>query len=103
MYKKLVRDNIPDIIKANGEIPVVEVLSDNDYKKELEKKLFEECQEVLDSTGIDRIEELADLLEVMISLAELENKTFYDIIELREDKKSKRGGFSKRLFLKGVN
>jgi len=39
----------------------------------------------------------------MISLAELENKTFYDINELREDKKSKRGGFSKRLFLKGVN
>ena len=102
MYNKLVRDNIPDIIKSNGEIPMVEILNDDQYKKELEKKLIEECHEVLDASGENRIEELGDLLEVMISLAELENKTFNDINELRENKKLKRGGFSKRLFLKGV-
>ena len=32
MYHKLVRDKIPDIIKANG-----------GYKEELEKKWMEEC------------------------------------------------------------
>ena len=54
-YRKLVRDNIPDIIKKNGEEPIIMELSDNDYKLELEKKLFEECNEVLNSNGIDRI------------------------------------------------
>ena len=46
--------------------------------------------------------ELADLLEVMISLAELENKTLDDINFAREQKKNERGGFTKRLFLKNV-
>lgn len=69
MYGKLVRDKIPDIIKENGEFPIFDILSDDDYKIELERKLLEECNEVLNSSGSDRIEELADLLEVMIFLA----------------------------------
>lgn len=51
MYHKLVRDNIPNIIKANGEVPIVEILDDDRYKEELEKKLMEECQEVLSARG----------------------------------------------------
>lgn len=46
--------------------------------------------------------ELADLLEVMISIAELESKTLDDINFTREQKKNERGGFSKKLFLKEV-
>jgi len=46
-YKKLVRDNIPDIIKNNGEIPITRILSNGEYKFELEKKLLEECNEVI--------------------------------------------------------
>lgn len=102
MYNKLVRDNIPEIIKSNGEEPIVEILDDSTYKVELEKKLLEECNEVLLSTGNERLEELADLLEVVISLANLENKTLDDIELIREDKKTKRGGFTKKLYLKGV-
>ena len=102
MYHKLVRDNIPNIIKANGEVPIVEILDDDRYKEELEKKLIEECQEVISAEGNDRIMELADLLEVMISLAELENKTLDDINFAREQKKNERGGFTKRLFLEDV-
>lgn len=102
MYHKLVRDRIPNIIKSNGEVPIVEILDDDRYKEELEKKLMEECQEVLDAEGNDRIMELADLLEVMISLAELESKTLGDINFAREQKKNERGGFSERLFLEDV-
>lgn len=36
-YNKLVRDNIPDIIKNNGEIPITRILNDDEYKIELEK------------------------------------------------------------------
>lgn len=103
MYEKLVRDNIPDMIRKNGENPIVEILNNENYKKELEKKLIEECQEVVNSNGEDRIEELADLLEVMHALIDLENKTINDVEEMRIQKKSRRGGFSKRLYLKDVN
>ena len=102
MYNKLVRNKIPEIIRSNGEEPIVEILDNENYKIELEKKLLEECNEVLSSNGNNRLEELADLLEVMISLADLDDKTFDDIEKIRIDKKSKRGGFSKRLYLKDV-
>ena len=48
-YDKLVRDNIPDIIVAQGRTPVVTALSDADFKERLRKKLLEETQEYLES------------------------------------------------------
>ena len=44
VYNKLVRDNIPNIIKSNGEIPIIRILDNDEYKKELENKLYEEYQ-----------------------------------------------------------
>ena len=67
-----------------------------------EKKLQEECNEVINAKGMDRIEEIADLLEVMHSLAELEDKTIEDVEKVRIGKKLKRGGFSDKIYLKGV-
>ena len=102
MYNKLVRDNIPEIIKSNGEVPITRILDNDEYKIELERKLLEEYNEVLKSSGDDRIEELADMLEVMISIAELENKSLEDIINVCEEKRKKRGGFKKKLYLEKV-
>ena len=102
MYNKLVRDKIPEIIESNGEKPITRLLSEEEYKKELEKKLNEEYQEVLNAYGDDRIEELADMLEVMISLAKLDNKKLDDIIMAAHVKRMKRGGFEKRIYLEGV-
>ena len=101
-YKKLVRDKIPEIIKNNGEEPITRVLSFDEYKKELEIKLKEEMEEVLNARGSERIEELGDLLEVMIALANLENKNLEDIINICDRKREQRGGFSRRLYLEGV-
>lgn len=39
VYNKLVRDNIPNIIRNNGNEPVTRILNDEEYKIELEKKL----------------------------------------------------------------
>ena len=101
-YNKLVRDNIPDIIKSNGQIPITRILSDNEYKIELEKKLYEEYLEVIESSGEDRIEELADMLEVINALAHLENKTLDDVVLAANLKCKKRGAFTKKIFLEGV-
>ena len=102
MYQKLVRDKIPTIIESKGQIPITRILSDKEYKLELEKKLNEEYQEVLNATGDERIEELADMLEVMIYLAKLENKTLDDIIEVCNQKHDKRGGFEDKIYLDDV-
>ena len=47
IYNKLVRDNIPSIIQENNGIPITRILSDDEYRKELYKKLLEECNEII--------------------------------------------------------
>lgn len=101
-YKKLVRDKIPEIIEANGEIPILRKLDDVEYKQELEKKLYEEYLEVIDSSCSNRIEELADMIEVIKYLAKLEDKTLEDVIEVAREKAEKRGAFDKKIYLEGI-
>jgi len=102
MYQKLVRDKIPEIIKNNGEEKITKKLTDEEYKKELEKKLYEEYNEVLNSKGNDRIEELADMLEVISSLATLEGESLDKVIEVAKTKSKKRGSFNEKIFLENV-
>lgn len=103
IYNKLVRDKIPQKIENNGSTPIIRILSDEEYKIELEKKLYEEYQEVLGAkTTAERIEELADMLEIINSLSKLENKELEDVIECAKVKKLKRGGFDKKIFLESV-
>ena len=102
MYKKLVRDRIPEIIKVNGETPITRILSDAEYKAELEKKLHEEYLEVLEAEGENRIEELADMLEVMEALASVENKTLEDVLSVKAKKQEKRGAFKDKIYLECV-
>lgn len=102
IYNKLVRDKIPEIIVGNGGKPITHILSDEVYKEELEKKLYEEYQEVLEASGNERIEELADMLEIIKALALLENKSLEDVIEVADVKVKKRGSFVKKIYLEKV-
>lgn len=102
IYNKLVRDNIPDIITSNEETPVTRILDEDEYKKALEEKLVEEQEEVLSSSGDERCEELADMVEVIRSMAKLEGKTLEEIVAIADAKKLKRGGFDGRIYLEKV-
>lgn len=102
VYNKLVRDKIPEIIKSNGENPVIRILDKNEYKAELEKKLQEECEEVLNASGIDRLEELADVFEILKALAKLENSNINEVEKIANEKNSKRGAFEQQIFLEQV-
>ena len=73
-----------------------------EYKNELEKKLYEEYKEVIESTGDERVEELADMLEVIRALANLENKNLNDVIAIADKKNEKRGAFEEKIFLEKV-
>ena len=101
-YNKLVRDKIPSIITNNGEFPVTRILNDEEYKIELERKLYEEYKEVINSKDKDRLEELADMIEVIKALASLEGKNLQDIILIAEQKREKRGGFKDKIYLERV-
>lgn len=99
-FKKLVRDKIPDIIRQQGEIPSVRILSDDEYLLELEKKLSEEVREYQESK---EIEELADILELIYAICEAKNYSISELNRIREEKLNIRGGFLKKYFLISKN
>lgn len=103
IYNKLVRDDIPDIIKANGEEPIYRVLDEKEYWEYLLLKDTEELEEVRSASSIsERKKELADKLELIRAMAEYNGFTLEDILEEAERKKEKNGGFKKRLLLERV-
>ena len=100
VFKKLVRDNIPNIIENNNEVAITRILSDTEFRLELYKKLKEECNEVIESKETsETLEELADVFEVLKSIAQLENKNIEDVMNVANQKRIKKGGFEKRIFL----
>lgn len=103
VYNKLVRDNIPEIIRSNGGEPFYHVLSDEEYWEALLEKDTEELIEVKEAKTIDeRKKELADKLELIRAMAIYNGFTLEDIIMEADKKKAKNGGFVKRLFLEKV-
>lgn len=100
VFNKLVRDKIPEKIKNNGEIPYTRILNDEEYKTELIKKLEEEYLEVKEAPNKQSLlEECADMMEVIFSIANLEGASQEELLNIMKEKKEKRGGFDKRIFL----
>lgn len=98
-YNKLVRDGIPDIIRESGRKCTTRVLNDEEYKKELMNKLYEEIEEFNETK---KEEELADILEVLNAIADMMDYEMMHLDYLRMKKKEKRGGFEKRIMLLDV-
>ena len=99
VYRKLVRDRIPEIIKQAGQTCACSVLSDDEYLKMLDEKLNEELAEYQESKSM---EELADLLEVVRAVAWARGSSPEELEEIRRQKAEKRGGFEKRILLEEV-
>jgi len=96
MNKKLIRDKIPGIIEQDNCIPSYYAASDVEYKEELRKKLLEEVDEFLED---ENPEELADILEVVYALCDLQNISKEELESLRSKKATERGSFHKKLIL----
>ncbi|REB05169.1 phosphoribosyl-ATP pyrophosphohydrolase [Sporosarcina sp. BI001-red] len=100
VYNKLVRDRIPEIIEMEGQTPVTRILSDHEYILEIQKKMHEELEEYEEAIHTsDRLEELADLLELLHAAASLYGASPSELEELRARKAEERGGFAKRMYL----
>lgn len=98
-YKKLVRDKIPAIITADGETPVTRILQQDEYREALFAKFSEELEELRTASKDERIGELADLQEVLDSLAHSFGYSPTSVKAAADDKREKRGGFADRIFL----
>ena len=96
VYKKAIRDKIPEIIKNSGYSYNIEKLSDEDFLKEMEKKLDEELAEYKENRSI---EELADLVEVILRISELRGISNTDFEIIRQNKVKKRGLFKENFLL----
>ena len=99
---KLVRDKIPAIIRAEGREPVIRVITGEKLTEALNAKFLEEYDEFLAaSQPNDRFAELADLLEVVISMAAHLGMSEADLLALCYKKRAARGGFAEGFFFEG--
>ena len=99
IYNKLVRDRIPEIIEADGNVCATEILPDDRYLQMLDAKLDEELAEYQESKSL---EELADLLEVMRAVVKARGWSWEQLEQVRQEKAARRGGFEKKILLKEV-
>jgi predicted house-cleaning noncanonical NTP pyrophosphatase (MazG superfamily) len=97
---KLVRDKIPDVIKQKGIKVIAKVLEKQQYASALKSKLLEEAEELNQAQNHNQaLEELCDVLEVMLAIANLYNICLADIISQMEKKRAKLGGFKEAIYL----
>ena len=95
-YNKAVRDKIPEIIKSSGKNCNIKKLDNSEFLVQLEKKLIEELSEYQKSKDI---EELADILDVIYRISELNGVTVDELDKIRSKKEEQRGKFDNNLFL----
>ena len=83
---------IPDIIKSAGKQAVTRILTDGEYLVELDRKLSEECAEYQADKSL---EEMADVLEVLYSIAVARGYSVEELERVRAEKAEKRGAKKK--------
>lgn len=78
------------------------VLSESELVPALTAKLVEEAEELHRAEPDDRLEELADIYEVLAALTETLGYSDEEVEEAARHKRAKRGGFRRRLWLDEV-
>ena len=100
-FNKLVRDRIPEKIQRNGEEAVTAQLDKTILSQLLKRKLVEESLEVLDAEGDENlIVEIADILEVLDGILSQHQIDIQAVLQQKEKKREKAGGFEKGVYLK---
>ena len=99
-YNKLVRDKIPEEINSmEGRKAKFRIMDENEYIKELNRKLLEESNEFVEENDI---EELADVMEVIEAIMKSKNINCEDVKKIQEKKKNKKGSFNRKIYLEYV-
>jgi predicted house-cleaning noncanonical NTP pyrophosphatase (MazG superfamily) len=99
-YDKLVRDKIPEIIKADNKNPIIHTADKKEYWKKLKEKLTEEVNEFLKESNE---EEFADILEVLHAISDFKNFDKNKVNQIKKAKATKRGRFKDKIILERVD
>ena len=98
MVGKLIRDNLPAMMRADGLRVFEHRLDDAAYGRALREKLLEEAGEAARATSAELVAELADVVEVARALATAHGLRWDDVEVVRLEKRAQRGGFDGRIF-----
>ena len=96
-YNKLVRDKVPEHIERDGGKSFTHIAGDFEFHNQLMKKVAEEWNEYRRDKDP---KELADLLELIKTIAlEVHKLSYADLEGMRNAKEKTHGGFTKRIIL----
>jgi predicted house-cleaning noncanonical NTP pyrophosphatase (MazG superfamily) len=98
-HNKLVRDRIPEIIRARGAYAATRVLDEGEYLPALLGKLVEEAREAAAASAAELPHELADLTEVIGAILDQLGLSWSDITARADEKRAGTGGYRERIFL----
>ncbi len=112
VYNKLVRDKMVDIYehdvanKISASDFSVRYLDSSETLELLKDKLLEEAREVFEAYGkedkTELKEELADVIEVIDAILYHNNLSLDEVLAIRDQKKARKGGFEKGVFLEHI-
>ncbi len=99
---KLVRDNIPDMIRAKREAcEAVQITDMQEFQQELFKKIKEEATSLaMVRTKEEFLGEYADLMMVLNTIMQQLEITADEVKKAKEENYLKKGGYKHRQFLK---
>lgn len=101
---KLVRDGIPDKIRAHGEAPVVRVLARVELMAATRNKVLEEAEELAAARNrTDIIIEAADVLEAFDAFLRAHCLSMCEVRIVQAKKRALMGGYDKSFFLERVD
>ena len=100
-YNKLVRDKIPENTdNEQGRKCKYRILDDEEYLRELNRKILEEANEFVEENSI---EELGDLMEVINAIMKVKGYNKDEVRKVMKVKEKKKGAFNNKIFLEYVN
>src|SRR5581483_9634007 len=99
-WNKLVRDKIPEILKAKGiEVTEEKITEPDKLRWLLREKLQEETEEAMAGDKESVLAELGDVLSVAYAIAEAYRFSKEELDNQRKAKDQEKGGFKNGVFL----
>ena len=100
-YNKLVRDKVPENIDGQvGRKCKYKILDDQEYLRQLNRKVLEEANEFIEENSI---EELGDLMEVINAIMKLKGYKMEEVNKIMKAKEERKGAFNNKIFLEYVD
>lgn len=104
LLNKLGRDKTAECFFNDGVTPQYRQITGSEFCAELDRKLLEEAQEVVEAKDkTERTVEFADLLEVIESMAKAHDITMEDVLKAKAEKLHERGGFDKGIYIESIS